>query len=134
MVIEFVLIMAENQWICKKFGLMIGLHWIIQLQLLCAHSLKSLVLQRFTIIHCFLLKNCSSLANNETCPTRKTEVMPRLQAIVRPLVGKNRLKSQISQVKRRTIALLQHDFNNVLPISLLRNPPVCGTRQGRQYM
>ena len=34
--------------------------------------------------------------------------MPRLQAVVRPLAGKNQ---QIPQVKRKTVVLLPHDFS-----------------------
>ena len=37
--------------------------------------------------------------------------MPRLQAVVRPLTGKNWQKSQTLQVEYKIITLLPHDFS-----------------------
>ena len=78
--------------------------------------------------------------------------MPRLKAVVRPLLGKNQQKSQISQVKQKAIALLLHDFGvlewhlvkslSVLPMFRLvllslqvckKNPPLCGKAIGGPY-
>ena len=44
--------------------------------------------------------------------------MPRLEAVVEPLAGKNRLKLSISQI--------EHKMQNVfLPLSILKGPLAC---------
>ena len=53
-------------------------------------------------------------------PSTTIKVMPHLQAVVRPLTGKNRQKLLTPQVKR-IIALLPHDFS---PLSRIKTPPV----------
>ena len=52
------------------------------------------------------IKTTAPSLHFETLPN----VMPRLQAIVCALAGKNRQKSPIPQFERKVIALLPHDF------------------------
>ena len=55
--------------------------------------------------------------------------MPRLQAVVQPLTGKNWQKSLIPQVERKIIALLPHDFS---PLSSIKITLAYDTRQGSE--
>ena len=49
--------------------------------------------------------------------------MPHLQAVVRPLRGKNWQKTLILQVERKIIALLLHDFSPLSSITIEFHQP-----------
>ena len=47
--------------------------------------------------------------------------MPRLQAVVRPLAGKNRQNSPIPQVESKTMALLSRNFYDFSPFKFVKS-------------
>ena len=60
---------------------------------------------------------------------KQQDIMPRLQAVVRPLTGKNGQKLPTPQVDCKAIAQLMHDFS---PLSSIKISPACNSRQSSQ--
>ena len=66
---------------------------------------------------------------SETVHITCNKLMPHLQAVVRPLVGKNRFHKSNARHLCDCLTI----FLYLLALSLLKSPKSCDTRWGRQY-